>query len=173
MSNKLKAGGGGERKPRWYRGQSVAMPWYRNWVTHQNAMRDTNDKKKQRKKPTANCHSSFIPHQKPWLSCECTGHLPGFLANHREMQSKWNRQRHSSRAMRTSFSNSSRQMVHSALSMQSFSEASYGNIPVLRGRLGPSPVGVPPYVLCEVMQVLICASLCASKLGRWRGGSSR
>lgn len=61
--------------------------------------------------------------------------------------------------MRTSLTNSSKQIVHSALSMQSFSEASYGNMPVLRGRLVPSPVGVPPYVLCEVMHVLMCASL--------------
>lgn len=99
------------------------------------------------------------------------------------MHCRWNRQRHSSLAMGTPTSNSSRQIVHSAESTQSFSVATYGNIPVLLGAAGgdpsspapadPDPVGVPLYLLCAVMQMVMCASRRASELGRVRSGSSR
>lgn len=47
-------------------------------------------------------------------------------------------------------------------------------MPVRRGRaIEPPPVGVPPYVLCDVMHALMCDSRRASKLGSVVGGSSR
>jgi len=89
--------------------------------------------------------------------------------------------------MGTPTSNSSRQIVHSAESTQSFSVATYGNIPVLLGGGGggggdaPSPLlglaapagGVLPYPLRVAMQMVMWASRRASKLGRVRSGSSR
>lgn len=72
--------------------------------------------------------------------------------------------------MGTPTSNSSRQIVHSAESTQSFSVAVYGNMPVRRGGTGGSgaspllllATAPPPYVLCAVMHVLMCASRRAS-----------
>lgn len=64
--------------------------------------------------------------------------------------------------------------MHSALSTQSFSVATYGNIPVLRGReSSPAEDMPPPYVLCEVMHELICASLSSAEFARLCDGSSR
>lgn len=40
-------------------------------------------------------------------------------------------------------------------------------------RCGDSLVGVPLYVLCELMHTLMCVSRNVSKLGRLREGSSR
>jgi hypothetical protein len=119
------------------------------------------------------------------------GHLPGCLSHQALIHLRWKRHRHSSRAIGTPTSNSSRQMVHSAESTQSFSVARYGNIPVLLGGTGGevappgaapcAPVeadpggGVPllPYILWAVMQMVIWASRRASKLGSERCGSSR
>lgn len=89
----------------------------------------------------------------------------------------WNRHKHSNRAMGTPVSNSSRQIVHSASSTQSFSVAAYVYIPVRRGTTGtgvPSTTGLGlPYWLWVRMQLLICASRRTSKSGSDWDGNSR
>lgn len=119
--------------------------------------------------------------QNPKPSCWCTGHRPGWFTNHAEMQVLWNLQRHSSRAMPTPTANSSKHIVHSASSMQSFSVATYLYIPVIRaGGAGPAGSFLPdagtrglPYVLWLCMHALMCASRAASTLERSRDGNSR
>lgn len=73
--------------------------------------------------------------------------------------------------------NSSKQIVHSASSMQSFSVAAYVYMPVrLGGGGGVLPSAATrglPYVLCDWMQAVMCDSRRASKLGSSREGSSR